>query len=431
MRMIEGLRQRVRQRPVLGVLAGQAALSGSAFLTTLCLGRFGGAPELGAYALGLTLCFLASSLGDTLITTPYTFHAGQPALGRPQPWAQTALWGMGLLAFLLGAVMVGLSAPWALALHGPDALWPALPLAVAAVLARDLLRRHQLVRHQPWALMRQDLLTASVQVAGLVALISLGRATALNALWLMAASALLPALPTLGRAALWQRTWRLRQEAWKGLNELWQYGRWLVLGGLLHVSGTQAWPWLAWHSGGAQQAGLMAACQALANLLSPVLTGLSNHDRPLFMQVGAQADRSAFLSFTRQRAVWFLLPALLLWALATLGGEQLLSWLYGAAFAQARWALSWMCVATVAVALAAPLQLALLGLRVPVSNPVHHGSTLVVLALAVWWQQGRFTLLALGQWQAAVMVLGTGVLGGVFWLGVRRHAWRVGGLVSA
>lgn len=58
---------------VFWVIGGQAAQSLTSFLTGLVLGRCVSQEALGAYALGLSFCFLIISLGDTLIATPYTY----------------------------------------------------------------------------------------------------------------------------------------------------------------------------------------------------------------------------------------------------------------------------------------------------------------------------------------------------------------------
>src|SRR4051794_27056330 len=56
-------------------LADQAIVSGASFVTTLVVGRVGGAEELGVYSLGFTLLVLALSFQDALVSSPYTVYS--------------------------------------------------------------------------------------------------------------------------------------------------------------------------------------------------------------------------------------------------------------------------------------------------------------------------------------------------------------------
>jgi O-antigen/teichoic acid export membrane protein len=391
-------------RALARVLAGQGLNSLANFATLLALGRWGGEAELGLFALGWSCWFLALSLGDTLVATPYTYHRAQPRAAGPD-LTMAAAWGTLALA---AALALGLTCAWAAGLPGLGALWPALPLAVAAALMREFRRRHLLAVGDAGALLRLDVAGALLQGTGLLLLAAAGPVNASRTLWLLALCATLPLLPLLTQ----DRLRRLTAAATRSMAELrafFDYGRWLLLGGLCHVLGVQAYPWLAFATGGTRAAGLLAACTAILNTLSPLLTGLTNHFRPRFMAARVQLPGSAFVGYTLHRLPAFVLPALLLWLLLLLAGPLPLTQLYGPAYAEAAPALQWLAMGAAAVAVAAPLQLALLARGAPLSNLLYHGSALLALSLAVLLTEPA-SLLALARICAWVNVLGAAVL---------------------
>jgi len=406
------------------VLAGQGVLSLSNFLTVLALGRWGGTSDLGQFALGWSVYFLAGSLADTLIFTPYTFHASQKVSIAPDLPGTSAL-ATGLLGLLWLVALSLLSAAslwWVPTWSGLSelaGLWPVLPLAIAAGLARELVRRHQLCQGRAEALMGMDVLGSLILLGLVGTLATQHQLTATTALAAQALAALLTVLPWLSTAHLQ----RLRA-AWASVKPVMRdylaYGHWLLMGGLCHVLSVQAYPWLALAHGGTQQAGLQAACAALMNLISPLLTGLTNHYRPRYMQSLAHEGRTAFMRLVWRSSLLFLAPALVLWLGSWAVGEHVLVLLYGPDFRAAAVALPWQAMGVVAVAVAAPLQLALLAVRAPTTNLIHHGSAIVVLALGAWVWQAQLDMLGLGRLQGIVGVVASGVLALLFW----RHVIR-------
>jgi O-antigen/teichoic acid export membrane protein len=406
------------------VLVGQGSLSLSNFLTVLALGRWGGASDLGQFALGWSVYFLAGSLADTLVFTPYTFHASQKVpIAADLPGTSAVATGlMGLLWLVALSLVSAASLWWVPAWSGLSelaGLWPVLPLAIAAGLARELVRRHQLCQGRAPALMAMDVLGSLILLGLVGALATQHQLTATTALAAQTLAALLTVLPWLSSDHL-QRL----KAAWPSLQPVMRdylaYGHWLLMGGLCHVLSVQAYPWLALAHGGTQQAGLQAACAALMNLISPLLTGLTNHYRPRYMQSLAHEGRAAFMQLLRHSSVLFLAPALLLWLGTWAVGEQVLTLLYGPDFRAAAVALPWQAMGVVAVALAAPLQLALLAVRAPTTNLIHHGSAILMLGLGAWVWQGQLDMLGLGRLQGIVGVTATAVLAFMFW----RHVIR-------
>ncbi len=405
--------------PLAAVLAGQGAASACSFITILALGRFGGEAELGLFALGWSCWFLVMSLGDTLVATPYTYFASQR---RPlcEDLVMTSAWG---IVMLCGAVFLLLGALRLQGTDGPGALWPALPAAVIAASVREFARRHLMATARQGQLLRVDVAGAVVQLGGVAGLAAAGLLSAVNAFWVIAVAASVVVLPWCTRARL-LRLLSARRMAVRVITVLFGYGRWLLLGGVCHVVSGQAYPWLAFAAGGQRLAGLFAACNSLLNLLSPLLTGLTNHFRPQFMLAQSRLSGPEFVGYVRRRLAIFVLPALALGVALGWGGEWALAHLYGPAFRAAAVALPWMSLGLLAVAFAAPLQLALLALHAPVTNLLYHGSALLWLGLAMLAAQQQASMAVLGQVYGAVNVAATLMLALLFMArcGLRQRA---------
>jgi O-antigen/teichoic acid export membrane protein len=385
------------------VLFGQGFISLSSFVTVVALGRWGGESALGTFALGWSGWFLASSLADSLIATPYTYYVSQKQRIVPD-LSMVALWGIITLCVVMILVVSlllnfasgnisGLSSP-----HSTGSLsriWPALPAAIVASLLREIVRRHYLATSQQARLFFVDFCGALLQILGIVALIYWQRLSASSALWVIAIAMIVPILPLI-TISRFKRLKAAQNDCKKGLGAFFDYGRWLFLGGACHVISVQAYPWLAFAGGGERLAGLFAACIALVNLLSPIFTGLSNYYRPKFMAVNAKDSNAPLSRYVWRRVPFFLFPAVVLAITLSVFGERVLGELYGPSFVSATPALRWLAFGTIAVALAGPVQLGLLALGQTQSNLQYHGIILFVLALGATFTALEPNLLQLG-----------------------------------
>lgn len=395
--------------PLGAVLGGQAAVSATSFATTLVLGRLAGESALGLFALGWSIWFFALSLGDTLLSTPYTYYVAQKqAIARDL--VMCTAWGMLFQAIAFAAALAALCL---LDVAGMAALWPALPAAIAACIAREFYRRHLLARGEAALLLRVDFGGSALQLAGLAVLAATQSLSAMKVLWVVAIAAGVAVLP-LSSARRWRRLAAARHEALPVLRRYFAFGRWLVLGGLCHAASVQAYPWLAFAAGGERLAGLFAACNSLVNLMAPLLTGLTNHFRPKFIAAQIQLSPKRFERYVARRAGLFVVPPLALTAVMALFGAPLLSAIYGPGFLPAAGALPWMGLGLMGVAIAAPLQLALLALHAPVTNFYYHGGALLVLAPLAMVTYGAASITGLGQIYGAVNIAAMLVLGGLF-----------------
>ena len=388
----------------------------TSFLVVLALGRWAGDAALGAFALGWSCWFLTSSLADTLVATPYTYFLNQRhVIERDLPIV--ALNGFGVLALAAGALLTAL---WLIDYATLAALWPALPFAIAASLLRELMRRHWLATGQTKRLFRLDVSSSLLQLSGVAFLISTAHLSANSALWAIAFGTAIPVLPMLNRHRM-RRCHAAKGDIVQGLLSFFEYGRWLLVGGLFHVASVQIYPWLAFAAGGARLAGVFAACMALVNLLAPLLTGLTNYFRPKFMAARAHDLTDGFATYVLRRAPIFLVPGVALCVILAFLGETALARIYGASFIVGAPALVWFGVATVAVCLSAPLQLGLLAMRATVTNVYYHAAAMMCVAVAVAAiTPQRLTLLDLSHINAAASWVAATVLSVLFFYRLKK-----------
>ena len=74
-------------------IVDQSVVSGSRFLTTICIGRLCGSEQLGVYALLFTLYLIFSCVQDAMMSTPYTVFGNRMkgAKRTPSPAASSSM----------------------------------------------------------------------------------------------------------------------------------------------------------------------------------------------------------------------------------------------------------------------------------------------------------------------------------------------------
>lgn len=409
-----GVQQLLSLRERLGgavfVLLGQGAQSIGSFVTGLVLARAAGQEELGLFALGFSFCFLVICLGDTLVATPYTYFSAQD--GKQQ----SGILRSGLLGtFLLGLLVSGIVfIAAALGVESLQGLIFSLPVAVIGLVLREFVRRHLYVAGKLTSALVRDLLSCVLQLALIFLLASFNWLSASSAFVAIGVAALLPVLVFLIRGVFTGRASTVTEIiGW--LVRFFGYGRWLVLGAVCHVASIQLYPWLALAGGGARNAGVFAVCVALTNLMNPLLVGLTNYFRPKLMASYREASAADFVRQIMRVSVLFLVPAVFFLLVVSVEGDCLLVAVYGGSYRDGANALFYMGFGVVAVALSAPLQLALLAACAPVTNLIYHASALLFLLLlsALFWS--HLTITTLGIFYGGVNFAAVAVLFFLFW----------------
>lgn len=403
---------RVRLGGPLFVLLGQAAQSVSTFLTSLLIARWGGQSELGYYAIAYSFCFLVICLCDALLATPYTYfysaHAEQ----------QRAMLRAAFCGSLILALVIGTSVPL-LYLGGVESLESVvgvLPLTLLAFSLREIFRRHLHVAGKLTVAFCNDALSSVLQVVLICALAATDNLSASTALMVVTVAVMFPTFIFFKHLEIGKSDGNGDMGHW--LHQYLLYGRWLVLGTACHVAGVQLYPWLALASGGPLRAGSFAACMALANLLNPLLIGLTNYFRPRFMERYRSLTPALFVRYVVRVGAFFVGPAVVFVALALCEGEALLGLFYGEEYEGGAQAFFYLAQGGLFIALGAPLQLALLAARVPITNLFYHATVLLLSLLASFLTWDFLTLNGLSYIYAGVNLAGVMVLSFFFWVRV-------------
>ena len=83
----------------------QAVVSGTSFLTTVIIGRWTDASQLGIYAIGISVLASSYTIQGSLITLPYSIQRHRP-LGTPAEHAGSSLAHSGLLSAAVTIVLL-------------------------------------------------------------------------------------------------------------------------------------------------------------------------------------------------------------------------------------------------------------------------------------------------------------------------------------
>ncbi|MGI4864400.1 MAG: hypothetical protein ACRYFZ_10800 [Janthinobacterium lividum] len=340
---------RLAVAPRYWVIAGQAVVSGTSFLTNLFIAKLCGLATFGEYSAWQLVLLLALAVQGAAVTQPMqvvlgTLPAGRrAAYGRLVLGLQVAFSGLAVAATVAGA-------SW---LPQAVAVLPAFVVLLAAAGLQDTLRKLLLAEGRVQAALLADGLSGGGQLLVLLALaLRLAPATLAEVLWAVGLTTL-PAL-LVGAGAL---------GAWPGLGGLRRYGRrhwrqarWLLPTALLQWSSANVLLVFAGWVGSPVMLGVLRLAQTAMGVFNLGLQAVENYALPRLSQSFHQAPAA----FARQRAALsqkMLLaagPALLLLALAA--GPLLARFgpAGGAAYAGL---LRWCCLLYGVILLVYPLRL--------------------------------------------------------------------------
>lgn len=256
-------------------LADQSIVSGTSFLTSLLIGRFAGASQLGLYAIGVTVLASIFTIHGALLAQPYAVHRHRPT-GTPAEHASATLVLCGLLSVANSLLLITLS----LALWAGRAWLDFIPalivfaLILPSAVSRDFLRRFAYARLQVTHVLRLDLTVAVLQLLTLVWFCyhgTLSTVAAFGAIGLACGVATILFLYEI-RSELVIRIDQLRS-TWQ---RSWTIGKWLVVAQvMIQIQGFATY-WICLAIAGAGATGVYAACMTIVSVANPLVNGLGN-----------------------------------------------------------------------------------------------------------------------------------------------------------
>ena len=314
-------------------LLDQALVSGTNFATSVIIGRLCSKGELGLYALGLSIFFVARGIQDQVVGTPYMVycnHRRGKALASYTGSILVHQLGLSLVIMfgLLG--IIGLSTRGI----GPAGLTPtvwALLGAIPFLLLRDWARQ---VTFAHLRLPVAILLDLTICVLQLTALLMLAHLQLLSVTAVYLAMGLSSAIAVLGWFLLrrqplhfipaqiiadWWHNWSLAK---------WALGCLLLSAGVPYIA-----PWTLAAAHGVRATGVLAACTSLAGVAQMFLMGMSNYLSPQTARAYAAGGIVELRRVLRNGALLLSATIGSFCLLLLLWGDRLLVFVYGGKYA--------------------------------------------------------------------------------------------------
>ncbi|MFH5804228.1 lipopolysaccharide biosynthesis protein [Alienimonas sp. DA493] len=334
---------RLRSDPALAI-ADQAVVSGTRFVTTVTVGRFAGAEELGVYALAAAGLILVGCVQDATVTKPYTVLR----TGRgDRRYAGSALafhvlLGAGLAASLLIAAGVCVAAGATGAGLVLAVLAGAAPLSLLWEFARRMSFAHLRLRQA----LTVDAGLAALQLAGLAALALTDALTAITALAVLGAATALAGGTWLAlRRSQFVPRWTRVSADWR---RNWRFGRWILAGQVCGTTQGNAPQWILAATAGVAATGLYAGAQNVVLLLNPLILAMGSLLVPQTATARRTGGAKAVRGVALRAAVLLTTVAGLFWLGLLAGAGPLLRAMYGDEFAAAGTAIVVMGLAPIA-----------------------------------------------------------------------------------
>lgn len=309
-------------------LADQAVVSGVTFLVTVLLGRWCGADELGAYALGFTIVVFVIAAQMAIISIPYTNQWRRLPEGEQKDFAGCALLQQLLFAGLVaGTIAVIAVTLW---LFGFRERFNSVLLALSAVLPlyliREFTRRHAFAHLRMRTAVILDASVATVQISGLVCLFLSDGLTAVTAFAAMGLGAGLGGATALilGRRSFSFRLGMLR----RAMNAHWKYGRWVLAAVTAGVLQGYVMHWLLALIAGTTATGIFAACMTVVLVVNPIMQGVGNVLEPKAAKAFAQGGHAALRKLIGRVSLAIAALMLLFCTAVALFGGRLVTVLY-------------------------------------------------------------------------------------------------------
>ncbi len=288
------------------------------------IGRWCGTDDLGVFALGLTIVFLAQSIQEALITTPFTLFNIRYSDARKRSYRGTcllchlALAGTAMLSLLAGGVVLYcVAAPeWLVTIVLSTAF------VVPAWLLRELVRRFALAEFDLRAALTISVLVAVVQLTLLVTILCSG--------YLSVATAFLSVFIGNGLVSAawlwWQRSSITisASDFWPAVQQNWEQGKWLLSAqGVASIS-RNAVPWIVVGQLGTGATGVFAACDAVLRFANPVITALTNVFTPGVAHAFAEGGRERVRAFVGRMTLMLVAIMSVFCLIVTVCGDWLL-----------------------------------------------------------------------------------------------------------
>ena len=280
-------------------LADQAVVSGASFLTTVLIGRWSDASELGVYALATSILASSLAMQESLVSLPYAIQRHRPD-GTASERAGNALKHGILLSTAAAAVLMVIALATGFREQGSQqasVLW-ALAAVLPFALLREFGRGFAFARLRMGEALALDTAVAAIQLSALGLLGWSGSVSAVSALMAVGGACCAGGLlwGVLARRNFTFRPGTTRSSIAESLS----LGKWLFAGRLAFQVQWYITYWLSVVILGAAATGVYAACMSVVAISNPLVSGLNNILTPR----AVLAWKNEGAAGLRRQAIW-------------------------------------------------------------------------------------------------------------------------------
>jgi O-antigen/teichoic acid export membrane protein len=410
--------RRFISEPRVLALIDQAVVSATSFVTTIMLGRWTDAGQLGFYALAMSALVSVIAVQESLISYPYSIQRHRP-LGTPAEHAGNALVHSGVLS--VGSICVMAATSLILSSETSQLDLVAISLALAAIipfaLSREFARRFAFARLRIAEALILDISVATIQLTALGWLGWTGRLSAVTAFLAIGTAS---SVAVAGWFYFACAEFAIRRDLVKGAFwHSWPLGKWLFVGQLTVQVQYYCIYWVVAAIAGTAVTGIYAACISVVAFANPLIVGVRNILTPRLVLAwinggGAGLRRQTIRDTLLLGAIMATFCVVIL-----IAGEDVLRLLYpGSEYDGQGHTLRVLALATLISALGMPASSALASMGRPRAIAAVGAVTAVLTVVFVWFLMLRWDLLGaaygfltgnvvgtLGRWAAFLIII--------------------------
>ena len=315
-------------------LFDQCIVSGSRFVTTILIGRFCGAQQLGEFALAFQVSMLLGVVMEGLISYPYIIFCNRYEGRERAEYAGSVLLHSAALAILAMAILALAATVMSLGPGTSDfsqITWILVAITPFIVL-REFGRRFAFAHLRMGTAVALDLATAIFQIGAIIWLAVTDSLSASTALWAVGLAA---AISGAGWLIYDRREFGFRREKilpiWL---KNWAAGRWLFGSSIIASATDTSVYWLLAFMSGLTATGILAACMTIVQFANPILLGLGNVLQPTTARAYSEGGRASVRQIVRRGQLSLGIFMTVFFVIVVFVGADVIAFLYqGAEYA--------------------------------------------------------------------------------------------------
>jgi len=334
-RPIRGAVAGVVARPSVWSLFDQALVSGTSFVTTVCIGRMCSKEELGVYYLGLSIFYIVRGIQGQTVSAPYLVYCNRRRDAELATYSGSSLAHQAVFSAITMAFLLGLACVLSTGI-GPAGLASVIWILLGVVpflLLREYTRRFSFAHLRLPAAIAIDATVAALQLGSLALLAYFGRLSVVTAFAVMGGACAV--------ASVWWLVSKRHSLRFSGTHIVadwwhnWSFAKWALACDLVGYSAPYIMPWIVVTACGETATGMLAACATLIGLANAFIMGMANYLIPKAARTYAGEGLDAMCHLLTKAAVMFVVILGGFALLVMVAGDYAVTFVYGSGYAGA------------------------------------------------------------------------------------------------